>query len=400
MASLLEPNSSTIVQCFALDEALKFAEKDMEVHVFTKKIRGERKWSQMWFHGIETSTPLEYLRTAKKLMENLPVHGFFRAPNHIVSDVLYVQSILECIRELKPDILYAHFAYPEGFAAATVSVIANIPLVIAVHGYDVYTEPDLGYGIRRYKGYDVAVRWALDKANAVVAPSLHLYRVVSENILKSSLKLYLVSNGVDVKRFHPEVSGSRVKRRWRLEGKKVVFALKGHTRWCGFGYLIAAAAHVCGVRKDVVFIIGGDGELRPFYEALAAKLGIRRRIIFPGWISRVEVPSYYAACDVFVAPSLVEGFGLTVTEAMAMGKPVVASDVGGLREQITDRVNGFLVPPKSVRVLADRILYLLDNPDEARRMGLRGRKIVEKMFNLDDRVERLLQIFRRLAKSS
>jgi len=400
VASLLKPNRSVVFQRFVLDEVLKLAKKGVNVHVFSRRVRGSFKWSNIWFHGIRGSKPLEYIKTVSRLVSDIPVQGFFRAPNHVLSDILYTQSILEHVKELDLDVLYAHSAYPEGFIAATVLMLTSRPkpLLTAIYGYDVYVEPKLGYGIRRYRGYDVAVRWGLGKASVVVAPSVHLYKIASE-LLGSSSDIYLVSNGVDINRFHPRVSDSRIRRRWGLGDRKVVFALKDHTRWCGFEYLIAAAAHICRIRKDVVFIIGGNGELRPFYEALATKLKVRHRIIFTGWIPRVETPGYYAACDVFVAPSLVEEFGLTVTEAMATGKPVIASDIDGLRELVTDRVNGFLVPPKSVRLLADRILYLLENPEEAMEMGLKGRKTVERSFNLDDRVRRLIQIFEETIRS-
>jgi len=396
IASLAKPDGFTLDQGFVLDEALKITEMGMEVHVFSRSLRSRLRWRKIWFHPIKPPTRLEYLKTASKLLKRLPVQTFLRTPGRLLSDVLYTQSLMRHVKDL--DLIYAYSAYPEGLAAAIASETTDVPLIVEVHGSDIHVNSDLGYGIRRYRGYDAMVRSVLDKANAVIASSLHLYRETSE-LLGSSSKLYLVSKGVDVNRFNPMVSDRSTRRRWSLENANVVFALDRHTQWCGFENLIAAAAQVCRVRKDTVFLVGGDGPLKPFLERLAGDLRIRRKVIFTGPIPRSEVPGYYAACDVFVAPSLIEESTTTIIEAMATGKPVIASDIEGLRELVTDRINGFLVPPKSVRLLADRMLYLLENPKEAMEMGLKGRKTVERSFSLDDRVRRLIQIFEETIRS-
>ena len=107
---------------------------------------------------------------------------------------------------------------------------------------------------------------------------------------------------------------------------------------------------------------------------------------------------YYAMSDVVVVPSIQEAFGLVVSEAMACGKPIVGSDVGGIRDQIINGYNGFLVSPKSPDEIAERILWLLENPDEATKMGQRGREIVERKFDISKRVDKVLKLYRKLVK--
>ena len=396
IAFLVTPDGSTLDQGFVLDEALKIAEIGVETHIFTRRIRSRLRWGKIWFHPMKPSTSLEHLKTIYKLLKRLPVQTFLRPSSRLLSDMLCTQSLVESVKNL--DILYACSAYPEGLAAAIASETAKTPLVIEVYGSDIEVKPSLEYGIRRFRGYDIAVRWTLDRADAVIASSLHLYREVSE-LLGSSSKLYLVSKGADVDRFNPKTSGASIRQRLGLENMKVVFALDRHTRWCGFEDLIAVAAQVCRVREDVVFLVGGEGPLRRYFETVASDMRVRRRMLFTGPIPRFEAPSYYAACDLFVKPSLVEENATTVIEAMATGKPVIASDIEGLKELVTDRVNGFLVPPKSVRLLADRMLYLLENPEEAGEMGVKARKTVEKAFNLDDRVRRLIKVFEEVVRS-
>lgn len=160
--------------------------------------------------------------------------------------------------------------------------------------------------------------------------------------------------------------------------------------------MIRAAPLVIKEKDDAVFVIGGDGALRNFHEQLAIKLGVKGNIIFTGRIPASEVPYYYAMSDMVVVPSLQEAFGLVVSEAMASGKPVIGTEVGGIPDQIIDVYNGFLVQPRHAAELAEKILSLINNPKKAKRMGTNGRKIVEEKFNLDKKINRIISLYETL----
>jgi glycosyltransferase involved in cell wall biosynthesis len=146
-------------------------------------------------------------------------------------------------------------------------------------------------------------------------------------------------------------------------------------------------------RKDIVFVIGGEGSLRQYYEQLAIKLGVGKNVIFTGKISPNDVPLYYAISNIVVVPSLQEAFGLVVAEAMACGKPVIGTRVGGIPDQIIDGYNGFLVEPRNPMQIAEKILWLIEHPDEAKQMGMNGRKIVEEKFNIEKRIEKIISLY-------
>ncbi len=135
--------------------------------------------------------------------------------------------------------------------------------------------------------------------------------------------------------------------------------------------LLEATAKLKNEIPELFCLIVGDGELRQELETLAATLGIGKRVIFPGW--RREVANYIAAMDLFVMPSLNEGMGRTVVEAMAAEKAIVASDVGGLKDLVTPGVNGLLVPPGDDEALAAAIRQLHKDPERRRTMGHNGR---------------------------
>lgn len=160
--------------------------------------------------------------------------------------------------------------------------------------------------------------------------------------------------------------------------------------------MIRAASLILKQRKDIIFLIGGQGSLKTYHENLSKSLGISSHIMFLGKIPYEKLPLFYSMCDVFVNPALGEGFGIVTAEAMAMGKPVIAVRRYGSIDLVLDHVNGFLVDPRNPKQIADKILWLINNPDEARRMGMNGRKIVEDKFNINKRIDRIVSLYHRI----
>lgn len=155
----------------------------------------------------------------------------------------------------------------------------------------------------------------------------------------------------------------------------------------GQRYLLEAVPLVRERRPDARFVIAGDGELRAALEA-AAPEGVE----LLG--TRGDVPELLASLDVFAFPSLFEGLCVAVIEAQAAGVPVVATPVGGIVETVVDGETGLLVPPRDPRALADRILRLLDHPEEARRLADEARRRVLERFSERRMVEETLALYR------
>lgn len=105
-------------------------------------------------------------------------------------------------------------------------------------------------------------------------------------------------------------------------------------------------------------------------------------------------------CDIFVNPALGEGFGMVTAEAMAMGKPVIAIKRYGSIDLISDYRNGFLVDPMNPRQIAEKILWLIEHPDEAKRMGINGRRIIEEKFDVKKRINKIINLYKRILNSS
>jgi len=141
---------------------------------------------------------------------------------------------------------------------------------------------------------------------------------------------------------------------------------------------------------EALFVVAGDGELRPMLEAEAESLG--ERVRFLGWVR--ELPELYAALDVVTLTSLNEGAPVALIEALAAGRPVVATDVGGVAEVIED--GGLLVPSNDGRGLADAVVTLLEDPALAARMGAAGRRAVAGRHSADRMAAATADLYRAL----
>jgi glycosyltransferase involved in cell wall biosynthesis len=155
-----------------------------------------------------------------------------------------------------------------------------------------------------------------------------------------------------------------------------------------FFSLLQAAA---GLSGDWQLWLVGDGPNRERLEALKVELGLTDRVHFLG--ARRDVPELLAKADLFVLASHWEGLPISIIEAMRAGLPVVASDVGGVSEQVSDGVNGFLTPAADVDVLRSKLQKLIDSPDSMKQMGAAGRKRFEQDFRIEKAISRTLEIY-------
>ncbi|HEY0983420.1 glycosyltransferase family 4 protein [Schlesneria sp.] len=162
----------------------------------------------------------------------------------------------------------------------------------------------------------------------------------------------------------------------------------------GFPFFLSAAARVLAQGRDVEFVIAGAGPEESKLRRLALDLKIDSRVTFVP--NLLEFGEAIAAMDIFCLPSLQQGIGTIMLEAMALGRPVIATRVGGVDRVIRNDETGFLVPPSNSTEMADRIMELLDSPDKARSIGRAGRLEVEREFSVNQMVSRTAELYREI----
>jgi len=388
-----------VTSSFVYDEVLGLSRRNVKAHVArgVPSIRHKRRSlivEGVNVHNFSRRIDVSILSLGVKGAVELPIASFFH-PETVFFTLPYSWFVFKLVEMYKIDLIHAHFAYPAGFVALLTKRVVGKPLIVTLHGVDILTDSSINYGMRLKKRYNTMVRKVLAQADKVFAASRFVYQEAIHAGCDKE-RLVLLPNGVDLEEFNPNIDGSFIRKRFGITNRPIIFTLRGHEAKNGIEYLIKAIPLVSRKVPDAVFIIGGDGPLRIYHERLVRKLKIDKCCIFTGRVPQKELPFYYAACDIFAIPSLVEAFGLVSIEAMACGKPVIGSNVGGIPDIVIDGYNGFLVRPKNPREIAERIIELMKNPELRIKMGMNGRKTVRQKFDLEKRIDRVLSVYHEL----
>ena len=165
----------------------------------------------------------------------------------------------------------------------------------------------------------------------------------------------------------------------------------------GHSVLLDAMTEVVKTFSTVRLLVVGDGPDADALKLHAAQIGLQNHVIWCGMTDAERVFQFYSLMDVVAVPSHFEGFGLTAAEAMAAGRPVVASTVDGLTEVVEDGVTGFLVPPGDSSALAAALIDLLQHPTKAIEMGRQGKERVRKLFSMERYRESILAAYAQCA---
>lgn len=199
-----------------------------------------------------------------------------------------------------------------------------------------------------------------------------------------------VHSGIDLQRFQQVQAAPPL----FPAGTRVIGTVGHLADHKGHRYLVEATALLARQEPDVRVVIAGDGELRQALETQAAALGVTDRLCFTGF--RQDILALMQSFEIFVMPSHLEGLGTAVLDAMALGKPVVAAQAGGIPEVVHHGRTGLLVPPRDAAALAEAIGFLLHHPEQCQAFGLAGRQRVAQHFTATQMASRTCDIYARL----
>ena len=309
--------------------------------------------------------------------------------------VAYGLHIAKLAKKHEIDVIHAHFATPSGFAALLAKNVTKKPLVISVWGADVQSDPKSGYGSLQLKyARDMVVR-ALNGADAITVGAAYHDKAIRDLIGEDKAnKIFFIQPGLDINRFSPSVNGNKVRKKYKIKTHQTVILFARHlVPIYRPEYLIRAATKVIRKHPGTIFLILGGGPLRNELQELARRMGVNRNIIFIGYVPKTEMPFYHAASDIFVDPCIF-GQGYASLEALSCGKPVIGFKIGQIR--VIDGVDGFLVKPGNIEDLADKMIWLIENPKLRKEMGMKGRKRVVEEQDFEKRVNTLIKLYNRL----
>ena len=291
--------------------------------------------------------------------------------------------VLNLKRKQSIDLINAHWVYPDGVAASWVARILRLPLVLTAHGCDINLYST--FILRRPQIIN-----ALKSANQVTAISDAQKNVMQKLSIEES-KITVIKNGVNFNDFTLKSQAECRIKTGLQAGAKVILFVGQIIEVKGINYLIDAVARL---HKEDHFpcklVIIGEGNLKDHYKQKVSELSLNSEILFLGEKSRTEIPYWYGACDVFCLSSIREGCPAVILEALASGRPVVASKVGGIPELINNN-NGILFSTGNVDELKKALKIALDkrwNEQEIRDSikGSSWENVADTYFTIFNRV--------------
>lgn len=325
----------------------------------------------------------------------------------VFSNIPAIVKLVYLLRRKKIDVLHAHEFFP-GTVGRVAAIIARVPTrVLMLHNIDYWKKWP-------HRLVDKILARFTDR---IITNS----RAVKGDVcIKSGVpeeKIVIIHNGIDLKRFShtpspfPPPQGGRVRvgggnglrHELGIENGEYIIGTVG--RWAkqkGYQYLIEASRIVRSVRKDIRFVIvGGDAHhpsesVKDELFRLNDSLNEDDRVIFTGY--RRDTPKIFSIFDVFVFPSLWEGFGLALVEAMTMGKPIIASDIVPISEIVKHRQTGLLVPCGDAGAIANAVIDLIDNKEMAEAMGRSGRKRAENFFSVEGMTKKYEELYQSFSR--
>jgi glycosyltransferase involved in cell wall biosynthesis len=336
--------------------------------IHTTKLANEMALRKHDVHLISLHPIYETLESRMKLYK-LPV------PANI-GYYINLPFLINIVRNIKPDIINAHYASGYG----TLARLLNYdPTILSVWGSDIYEFP-----LQSKWKYRILIKNL--KSATIIASTSHVMKKQVETLVNKEREIAITPFGVDCKKFTPiDDKGDDV---FRIGTVKSLYPTYG------ISYLIEAFAIAMKKgMKNAELIIIGDGKQKCELEKLCRTLKIDDYVRFIGKIPHENIPKWLNTFHVFAALSVFESFGVSIIEASACGLPVVVSDAGGLQEVVIDGETGFIVPKCDPNAAAEKILHLYENSALRNNMGRNGRNFVLKNYEWKENVDRIEELY-------
>ncbi|MHA1268761.1 MAG: glycosyltransferase family 4 protein [Candidatus Helarchaeota archaeon] len=235
---------------------------------------------------------------------------------------------------------------------------------------------------------------SLKRSDKIIAISKFSKNWLINHYHINSNKIKEIYLGVDL--IDPEISSiEKIREKYDLIGKKVILFVGRLEYRKGIWDLIKAISNIKKI-NNIKCIIIGRGPLKNILLDYISNIGVKNRFRFVDMVSFQTLSCLYHLCDIYVQPSFLEGFGLTVIEAMNAKKTVITTNVGSLPELITNNFNGILIPPNRPDLLMKKIIYCLENEDFTKEMGENAYHTVKEKFNWSKTADKTIDIYKKV----
>ncbi len=331
-----------------------------EVHVIASSAKAPREYLESNY-DLQLPFQVRYVRTIAALKEN-PL---------VLSIDQYMDKDYDILLLQEDYPLICHMAFR--FARRN-----SVPTIVSSERY--YYPRDLLKGFP-LKALDRTLNRVLWRGCNLITTHTSAAKAFFSSVGAEGSRIRVIPAGVDVETFNPQSEDS-FRRKHGAEGKVLILSVARLHPYKGLTYLIRAMEQVVRDNKEVCLIILGKGPQESSLRRLIMALNLEDFVTIDTEVVPNELmPEVYASADIYVQPSIIEPFGIAVLEAMACGKAVIGASIGGMLDTIADGETGFLVPPKEVSSLANRLSHLVNNTALREEMGREGRVRVLSRFD-------------------
>jgi len=269
------------------------------------------------------------------------------------------------MKEFDADVIISFWAFPQGLIGILLKSFFRIPVATRVYSIDFITATKIGPFMTS------VLKIILRKSNSIIPNSDYTSEFIPDRMGLHN-KIFTVREGF-------RITGSTKEKKTISEKIKLLTVARLVERK-GIRFLIQAMKHVTEKYPNVKLVIVGEGPDHPTYEKLTRQLELQHNIVFTGRVSNQELVEHYTTSDIFILPSTEEALGVVLLEAMYHGLPVVASNVGGIPEIVTNQETGILTTPGSPKAISEAILSLIERPKQRRFFSERGKRHVLENF--------------------
>lgn len=336
----------------------------------------------------------EWMERAEAIADlSLIYNKFLVRPIHIIYDCIATFQMIALMKKEKYDVVHTHSSKP-GFIGRLAAKMAGVPIIVhTIHGFPFHDF--MPKWVQLF--YIKLEQWASVFSNKLITVSnLNLKKAVELKIAPTE-KFVNIYSGIRFEKFQGCKDPVRKKEEINLPVNKKIIGMVGRLSEQKAPQLfIEAIPQIVTAYPDCHFILVGDGELRPKLEKMVKALRIESFVSFPGF--RHDVSEILSILDVFVLSSIYEGLGRSLTEAMYMKRPVIATAVEGVPELVENEKTGFLIPPLNVAEISEKVLKFLLDPKLAAEYGENAHQKVVHLFAAEKMVEEIDQLYQTMIK--
>ncbi len=303
-----------------------------------------------------------------------------------LKDPLAIWRSLQLIREFKPDVIHTHLSKSDLLGQLTGGMLGVSARVSSIHNVDPW---------RKHQLFSRVMRVLTARCQKLIAVSAEVRTFTLKWSRYPDDKIIVIDNGIDLTRFDPAIVKPIDLTQFGVPADATIIGIvgrlleqKGHDFFLDMAHLLAQT------HENLHFLVIGDGALREALEMRTQELGLASQVTFTGFLD--DVPAVLASLDIMVFSSRWEGLPVALLEGMAMQRPMVVTEVGGIPGVVVNQENGLLVPAENAQALADACSQILQNPDLKKSLGQQARATIQRDYDQQNMHQKILNLYTEL----